>query len=391
MPAPQHNDPVLVIGTGLAGYNLVREFRKHDAETPVCLLTADDGRSYSKPMLSAAFQKHKDATTLAMATPGRMAEQLAATVRTHTRVTALDPAAHRVFIDDEPVTYSKLVIAWGARVLRAPLQGDAADRVVSVNDLTDYGRFRAQLDGRRRVFIMGAGLIGCEFASDLVHAGFEVELAAPDNHLLQLLVPEAAGKALRGELEAAGVKIDLGPAVVAVEQADGPDGPLRVLLSDGSAREADVVVSAIGLRPRIDLAAAAGLTVGRGIIVDQTLAASAPDVYALGDCAEVCGHSLQYVLPLMAGARALGKTLAGTPTPVHYPPMPVTVKTPLCPVVALPPPADVDGEWMIESSRSDVRALFRDPAGILRGFVLTGEWVKDKFALVKEIPDLLPA
>ena len=83
--------PVVIVGTGLAGYNLAREFRKLDSETPLLLITADDGRSYSKPMLSTGFGKNKDADGLSMAEPGAMAEQLKAEVRTHTRISGIDP------------------------------------------------------------------------------------------------------------------------------------------------------------------------------------------------------------------------------------------------------------------------------------------------------------
>ncbi len=379
--------PVVIIGTGLGGYNVAREFRKLDPATPLTLVTADDGRSYSKPMLSAAFDKGKDADSLAMAMPEDMAVQLNATVRTRTTVTGIDPARREVQIDGERFGYSRLVLAWGAQVLRAPLTGDGAEDVLSVNDLEDYAVFRQRLEGKRRVLIMGAGLIGCEFASDLTQAGFEVTIVAPDNHLLQLLVPGSAGRLLQKALEEKGVKVHLGPLVQAVHR-DG-DG-YHVELNEDGPLAADLVVSAIGLRPRINLAEAAGLQVSRGIVTDQQLRTSDENIYALGDCAEVSGHSLQYILPLMASARALAKTLAGTPTPVHYPAMPVTVKTPACPVVALPPPRGLEGEWLIETARTDLRGEYRDEDGTLRGFVLCGERIKERFELAKKVPDLLP-
>src|SRR5690606_34715643 len=137
--------PVVIIGTGLAGYGLAREFRKHDGETPLLLISADDGRSYSKPMLSTAFAKGQDAEALVMAEPGAMAEQLNAEIRTHTRVTTLDPQARRLWLDDEPVDYRDLVLALGAECVRVPVDGDAAERIFTINDLEDYARYRAAL------------------------------------------------------------------------------------------------------------------------------------------------------------------------------------------------------------------------------------------------------
>lgn len=109
------SDPVVIVGTGLAGYNLAREFRKLDGETPLLLISADDGRSYSKPMLSTGFAKDKDADGLSMAEPGAMAEQLKAQVRTHTRISGIDPGHKRLWIGEEQVPYRDLVLALGLR------------------------------------------------------------------------------------------------------------------------------------------------------------------------------------------------------------------------------------------------------------------------------------
>jgi rubredoxin-NAD+ reductase len=94
-------DPIIIIGTGLSGYTLGKEFRKYDQETPLLFVTADDGRSYSKPMLSTGFGKNKGADDLAMADAGAMAEQLKASVRTFAKVTAIDAANHEISIGDE--------------------------------------------------------------------------------------------------------------------------------------------------------------------------------------------------------------------------------------------------------------------------------------------------
>jgi rubredoxin-NAD+ reductase len=137
------------------------------------------------------------------------------------------------------------------------------------------------------------------------------------------------------------------------------------------------------------LAAAAGLQINRGIVVDRELRSSHASIYALGDCAEVAGLNLQYVMPLMHCARALAQTLAGKPTAVSYGPMPVTVKTPVCPLVVSPPPRGLPGEWTVEGSGSDIKALCRDAAGSLLGYALTGTAVQGKLALNKQLPALL--
>lgn len=378
--------PVVIIGTGLAGYNLAREFRKLDTQTPLLLITADDGRSYSKPLLSTGFAANKNAESLGMATAGAMAEQLNAEIRIHTRVTRLDPANRRVWIGNEPVSYRDLVLAWGAQTIQVPVAGDAADAVFPINDLHDYGRFRAAVAGKRRVLILGAGLIGCEFANDLLLGGHEVDLVAPSEQVMPGLLPLQAAQSVRRGLEGIGARFHLGATLQRLERSD--DG-LQAQLSDGNRLACDLVVSAVGLRPRTELAAEAGLEVKRGIVVDRLLQTSAAHVYALGDCAEVEGLNLLYVMPLMAGARALAKTLFGNPTFVSYGPMPVTVKTPACPVVVSLPALDSVGSWTVEAEGNDVKALYLGASGQLLGYALTGAAVQERLGLNKQLPPVL--
>jgi rubredoxin-NAD+ reductase len=378
--------PVVIIGTGLAGYNLAKEFRKLDAQTPLLLITADDGRSYFKPMLSTGFGKNKDADGLCMAEVGAMAEQLNAEIRTHTRISGIDPGHRQLWIGDEAVAYRDLVLAWGAEVIRVPVAGDAQDAVYPINDLEDYARFRHAAAGKKRVLLLGAGLIGCEFANDLSTAGYSVELVAPCEQVMPSLLHPAAAAAVQAGLESLGARFHLGPVLTHLQHA--ADG-LQAQLSDGTQIACDLVLSAVGLRPRIDLAAAAGLAVNRGVVVDRQLQTSHANIFALGDCAEVDGLNLLYVMPLMACARALAQTLAGNPTAVSYGPMPVTVKTPVCPLVVSPPARGAAGEWLVSGEGQNIKALYRDAAGSLLGYALTGTAVQEKLALNRELPALL--
>jgi len=238
------NAPVVIVGTGLAGYNLAREFRKLYSETPLLLITADDGRSYSKPMLSTGFGKNKDADGLSMAEPGAMAEQLKAEVRTHTRISGIDPGHKRLWIGEESVIYRDLILAWGAETVRVPIEGDAADAVFPINDLEDYARFRAAAAGKHRVLLLGAGLIGCEFANDLILGGYEVQLVAPCEQVMPTLLHPAAAAAVQAGLESLGARFHLGPVLNRLQRVE--DG-LEAHLSDGQVIPCDVVVSAIGL------------------------------------------------------------------------------------------------------------------------------------------------
>jgi rubredoxin-NAD+ reductase len=382
--------PVVILGTGLAGYGLAKEFRKHDSETPLILITSDDGRSYSKPMLSTGYTKDHSANDLAQMDAGSMARILKASVWTMTKVNEIDTAGQLIRVGDAQtaIHYGKLVLAVGAEVIRPPIEGDGLDLVYSVNDLLDYDDFRTAVKKNevKKVCIIGGGLIGCEFTNDLINGGFEVEAVDPLAYCLPTLLPEVAGKAVQAALEEKGAKFHFGPLVTAVNKAESG---VVVSLNNGETISADMVVSAVGVRPSTELARTSGLETNRGIVTNRLLETSASNVYAMGDCAEVNGHVLVYVAPLMAAAKALGKTLAGEPTEVSYPAMPVTIKTPACPVVVAPPAPDAEGDWVVEVDGNNVRAEFRDDSGTLLGFALTGDATKAKMALQKELPAIM--
>lgn len=377
--------PIIIIGTGLSGYSLAREIRKQDKDTRLLMVTADDGFSYSKPMLSTGFTKGKEADELAQATSGGMVEQLGVELRTHTVVTGIDTERHELLIGDERLAYSSLVLAWGADVIRLSIAGDGQSHVYSINDLMDYRAFRKALSGGKRVAIMGAGLIGCEFANDLINGSYEVDVIAPSDTVMPGLLPPAAADAVVDALTGAGARFHLETVVDRVDQAE--EG-VRLTLANGELIEADIVISAVGLRPRIELAQSAGLTTNRGIVVNRALETSAKDVYALGDCAEVDGQVLLYVLPLMASARALARTLRGERTEVKYGVMPVMVKTPCCPTAVSPPPPGAAGSWEVTREGNSVRALFKAPDGETLGFAVTGDYAVEKQALAKEVPPI---
>jgi rubredoxin-NAD+ reductase len=381
-------EPLIIVGSGLAGYTVAREFRKYDKTTQIIMVTQDSGDFYSKPMLSNAFAQKKSAEQLVASPAQTMVEQINMTLLAHAQLQAIDTVQREVATSLGRYRYGKLVLALGADPVRLPLAGNAAERVLSVNDLRDYAQFRAKLGNAKRVVVIGAGLIGCEFANDLLAAGIVPTVVDPSPYPLSSLLPEVAATAVRKALEAAGVVWRFGTTVASVDvdtPADAEQGDgLRVRLSDGSELQADLVLSAVGLRPRTALAAAAGIAVQRGIVVDAHGRTCAEDVYALGDCAEYADGVLPYVLPIMTAARAIAQTLAGTPTPIVFAPMPVSVKTPAHPVSVQPVKQGADGAWEIAVSEdSGLKLLFTDAAGQVRGFVLTGSRTAERAAVVK--------
>lgn len=379
-------NPIVIIGSGLAGYNTAKELRKLDTATPLVIIAADSARFYSKPMLSNAIASKKAPAAIALNTPEQMATQLNATVRANTRIDTIDTAAHTLKIGDETLDYSKLVLALGADQIRLPIAGNGADAIQTVNDLDEYAHFRDTLEGKKRVTIIGAGLIGCEFANDLAAGGYAVDVIDIAALPLGRLLPAEGGTLLKEKLSALGVQWHFGTGVKSV---DSEGTGFKVTLDNGSTLAADLVLSAVGLKPRTAIAAAAGIKVNRGIVADRGLATSAPDVYTLGDCAEIEGLVMPYVMPIMHAARALAQTLAGKPVQVSFPAMPVMVKTPACPTIVSPPAAGAAGSWQVETSADGVKSLFVGGDGKLLGFALNGAATAERPKLLPQLPPVL--
>ena len=415
---------LVIIGTGLAGYMLAKEWRKLDTLTPLILITQDDGNFYSKPLLSTALANKKQAHELVVFNSEAMAKDLNATILTHTSVLAIDSPNKQIVLENDSIPvgfqeagearassrsgayieyvssemstqqsqnlkgdgyidYGNLVLACGADLVLPTIKGNAQNEIAAVNNLIDYQKFRHWLKNKKNIAIMGTGLVGCEFANDLVQAGYQITLISPDHHPLSSLVPSPIGFALQQAFSQQGVTFKLNRWVVEVNHYQDK---FQIGLDNGEKLIVDGVFSAVGLRPQLRLAQSAAVKVNEGIVVDRWFRTSDFNIFALGDCAEVNGLIKQYVAPILQGSKALAKTLAGESTPVHYPIMPVVIKTPFFPLVCYPPPKNKVGEWHYEGESQHQRALFFDHEGQLQGYVLAGEKVREKMALAKELP-----
>ncbi len=380
------NHPIIIIGTGLSGYQLAREYRKLDQTSPLVLITESDGRFYPKPQLSTALTNKKTSDSLATANAESMMKQLNATIKTKTKVTTINPESQTIQANDETLNYSKLILALGATVIDPNLKGNAVSDVLSINHLEDYAVFEKTLQNKKNIAILGAGLIGCEFANDLSNAGFKVEVIDLANSAISLLLPNNIGKLLQEALEKNGVHFNF---ECKAEEINKTGKHYELILSHQKKLNSDLVISAIGLRPNLTLAKAANIETARGIIVNRYLETNQKNIYALGDCAEVEGHVLPYIAPILNAARALAKTLAGQKTAVEYPAMPVIIKTPAHPIVVCPPPRHMQGNWQIETANNNTKALFYNDNYELYGFILTNEFVKERMALVTQLPKLI--
>jgi rubredoxin-NAD+ reductase len=380
------NSGIIIIGSGLAGYTLAREFRKHNQQMPLTIITADDGSFYSKPQLSSALSHHKTAEQLATITAEKAQIQFNASIYTHSIVTEINSQQQTVTIAQKIITYDHLVIACGAVPVSPALTGDAVAEVHSINDLQDYRIFRQSLVDKKHIAIIGSGLVGCEFSNDLIKSNYNVSVIGSSSTPLHRLIPEELGAVFQKSMTANCIDWYLAQRVKEVNyQQNG----YRLNFNNGTHFDADLVIRAVGLEPNIVIAQNAGIKCNKGIIVNRYLQTNIPNIYAIGDCAEVEGHVLLYLAPLVLCARALAKTLAGELTAVHYPAMPIFVKTASCPVVAALPATGLKGNWSFQISENQGTGLLYDDNQQLIGYALVGAATAQSSTLVKQLPPLL--
>ena len=384
----------VIVGAGLAAWTTARELRKLDAQRPIVMISTDSADFYAKPTLSNALAQKRTAEQLVTTPAAKMAETLRLQLLPHTRVISLDTAARTLSYENatgqsHSLHYGDLVLATGADPIRLPMEGSAAAQVQSINHLQDLAQFHQTLGAApKTVLVIGAGLIGCEFANDLLIGGYGVHVVDPSPRPLALLLPAGAGEQLQEALQSRGMVWHLGTTVQSLD-THAATGRLQATLADGSSMQVDAVLSAVGLRANTALASAAGIACERGIVVDAHLQTSAPHVYALGDCAQYASAGarvLPYVMPIMNAAKTLAANLAGQPTELVFPLMPVAVKTPALPIVVAAPHPAQSGQWLADTGlEPDAGGAWRfvDDAGQQRGFVLTGKQSSRRMELAK--------
>ncbi len=372
---------IVVVGSGLAGFGVLRELRKLSPEAKLTMVTLEEGHFYSKPALSTALAKGKTAETLVTTPAEKMANQLKLDARIGRHAEAIDRAGKALLTTGGPVAYDALVLATGALPVRPPIEGDAAHRAIAVNQLDHYAQLRKELPEGARVLVMGSGLVGTEFANDLITTGYRPVVVDMLPLPLAQLVPPAVGEKVRDALAAEGVEWHLGRKITAINYKGDAPGYVATL-DDGTVLEADIVLSAVGLRPNVALAAEAGLETDLGIKVNEYGQTSDPHIYAIGDCAEYRHGLSAYVTPIMAAARGIAPSALGTPTEIRFPPLSVQVKTTLLPINLLPPSRTAQGEWRtLEDDAQGGKYIFVDTDGIVRGYVLTQDKCEERMEM----------
>ncbi|MBI3687726.1 MAG: NAD(P)/FAD-dependent oxidoreductase [Actinobacteria bacterium] len=322
-PGPPHR--VVVVGHGMAGARLVEELLGrggHASGRPLHLsvVGTEPYGGYNRVLLSEVVAGRADVAGLAMSDPAGLAAG-GVDVRLGTSALAVDRAARVVRLDDGThVPYDSCVLATGASPIVPPLRGvDPAappTGVHTLRDLDDARAIVAAAANTRRAVVLGGGLLGLEAARGLASRGLDVVVLHAAPHVMERQLDAAGGAVLARRLGRLGVRVRTGALTVAATSRAGRLTGLE--LDDGSVVPADLLVVAIGARPRTGLAERAGLAVGRGVLVDDTLTTSDPDILAIGDCAEHRGECSGLVAPAWEQARVVADRLTGTDPDAAY-------------------------------------------------------------------------
>jgi 3-phenylpropionate/trans-cinnamate dioxygenase ferredoxin reductase subunit len=278
-------DPFVIVGGGLAGAKAAETLRAEGFDGPVVLVAGEDEVPYERPPLSKGYLLGKADRESPRVHPGDWYAEQDVELRMGVRATNLDPAAHRLTLDDgDELGYAKLLLATGSSPRRLPVPGADLDGVRYLRTLGDSDRLLADLSGGgRRVVVVGAGWIGLEVTAAARHYGNEVTVVEPQpTPLHAVLGPEMGAVFARLHRDHG---VDLFTDTV-VREFRGAGGRVESVATDAHAGlSADLVVVGIGATPNVDLAAAAGLEVDNGVVTDHALRTSAPDVFAAGDVA----------------------------------------------------------------------------------------------------------
>lgn len=255
-----------------------------------------------------------------------MAVELRADIRVRSEVIALTRARGKFALLMAPYWPSSVWSSLGELTRFIRLEGDAAGAVYSVNDLDDFSRFHDGLENAKSVVVIGAGLIGCEFANDLASRKIKASVIDPATWPF----PDCCRRWLDGNSPKR-FRQRVSSSISASRQRASGTTLAATVSNLPTAGRIPVRPDPVRDRPtaaRTALAQGAGIVCQRGIVTNRFLETNLAGIYATGDCAEIAGLNLPFVLPIMYQARALAKTLAGTPVSLHYPAMPVVVKTP---------------------------------------------------------------
>jgi assimilatory nitrate reductase electron transfer subunit len=314
---------VVIVGYGMAGVRFAADLRATgDADVKVTVLGAEPYSAYNRILLSSVLAGKNGETDVLLPTPSGL------DVRIGVTAASIDRARRTVStVDGDVVDYDHLVLATGSRAIVPPLAGLSAEalppNLAVFRTLGDCRRILSAASRARTALVLGGGLLGLEAARGLAARGIATEVVHAVGHLMERQLDQGASAVLVRTLTDLGIGVHLGASAVSVTS---DAGRVSLGLADGRSLEADLLVVACGVRPETGLAAAAGLTVNRGIVVDDRLRTSDRTISAIGDCAEHDGVVGGLVAPAWEQGRVLSRILTGVEPLARYRPVPAVTR-----------------------------------------------------------------
>jgi nitrite reductase (NADH) large subunit len=303
------SEPLVVVGNGMATARLVDELARVALGRYAIAVIGDEPRlAYNRVLLSSVLAGETASHDIELR-PASWWRDRGVTLKYGCRATEIDVGRHELKIaNEESVSFSKLVLATGSTPLRLNVPGSDLGGVHTFRDSRDVDLLLTLAAQKKRVVVVGGGLLGLEAAYGLAKAGAPVTLIHLMDRLMERQLDAPAADLLKTLVERKGIKVLLNANTARLHGVTRVDG---VELTDGRRIEADAVIFAAGIRPNVALAKDAGIAVGRGIMVDDHLRTAAPEIFALGECAEHRGICYGLVEPAYEQARVLAQHLAG--------------------------------------------------------------------------------
>lgn len=303
------SEPLVIVGNGMAAARLVDELAKTALGRYAVAVIGEEPRlAYNRVLLSSVLAGETGSHEIELR-PADWWRHRGVTVRYGYRVTEIDVGRRELKIEgEESMEYSKLVLATGSTPLRLNLPGADLAGVHTFRDSRDVDLLLTLATAKKRVVVVGGGLLGLEAAYGLAKAGAPVTLLHLVDRLMERQLDGPAADLLKTLVERKGIRILLNASSACIHG----DGHVEAVeLADGSRIEADAVIFAAGIKPNVALAKEAGIAVNRGVVVNDLMQTSSSDIFALGECAEHRGTCYGLVEPAYEQARVLARHLAG--------------------------------------------------------------------------------
>jgi nitrite reductase (NADH) large subunit len=305
---------LVVVGNGMAGVACLEQILRHSPKFEVTVFGDETHTNYNRILLSSVLAGEKTADEIVL-NDLEWYQKNAIQLRLGVRIIDVDPERKTVSGDDGSITpFGKLLIATGSSPLIPPMEGTKKKGVYVFRNLDDARALLDQAGPGKKAVVIGGGLLGLEAARGLQVQGCDVTVVHLMDTLMERQLDWTGGSYLKAKMECLGVRVLLERNTVSILGSDKAEG---VAFKDGSSIEADFVVIAAGIRPNAELGRKAGLQVNRGIVVNDSMETSNPDIFAVGECVEHNGICYGLVAPLLEQAKVLAATITGNKGPAY--------------------------------------------------------------------------